>query len=66
MMRQQVRGLRMIGSAAIQAVHVGCGRSSCFVEAGPHPWDVCAAAIIVTEAGGVLADMNGGEFSLSR
>lgn len=31
---------------------------------GPHAWDVCAAASIVTEAGGVLRDMNGDEFTL--
>lgn len=34
LMRKQVRGLRMLGSAAIQAVNVACGRSSAFVEAG--------------------------------
>ena len=37
LMRKNVRGIRMVGAACIQAANVACGRISCFFEAGgPH------------------------------
>ena len=39
--------------AVFSLAQVACGRATCFYEAGPHPWDVCAAAAIIIEAGGV-------------
>lgn len=42
MMKQNLRALRMHGSACNQLAAVACGRTNCFYECGPHPWDVCA------------------------
>lgn len=54
------RGLRRIGSAAIDLAYVACGRFDAFYEYSLNPWDVAAGAIIVNEAGGSVKDFNGG------
>jgi len=53
---EKVRSIRMQGSAAMDMCGVACGRLECFYECGVHPWDIAAATIIVTEAGGVVLD----------
>ena len=63
-MNEGVRGLRMYGSACLALVSVACGLTSCYYESGPHAWDICAGAIIVREAGGVVMDMRGGPLDL--
>jgi myo-inositol-1(or 4)-monophosphatase len=57
---QNTRGIRRIGSAAIDLSYVACGRFEGFYEYSLNPWDVAAGAILVTEAGGVVTDFNGG------
>eukprot|EP00550_Attheya_septentrionalis_P009316 CAMPEP_0198296986 /NCGR_PEP_ID=MMETSP1449-20131203/34839_1 /TAXON_ID=420275 /ORGANISM="Attheya septentrionalis, Strain CCMP2084" /LENGTH=284 /DNA_ID=CAMNT_0043997763 /DNA_START=155 /DNA_END=1009 /DNA_ORIENTATION=+ len=46
------RAIRMGGSAALNCMTVARGSCHAYVEYGPHPWDVCAAIPIVTQAGG--------------
>ena len=55
------RGVRRIGSAAIDLAYVACGRFDAFYEYSLNPWDVAAGAIIVMEAGGSVKDFKGGE-----
>ena len=55
------RGIRRIGSAAIDLAYVACGRFDAFYEYSLNPWDVAAGAIIVMEAGGSVKDFEGGE-----
>ncbi len=55
------RGLRRIGSAALDLAYVACGRFDGFFEYSLHPWDVAAGCVLVKEAGGQLADFSGGE-----
>ena len=55
------RGVRRIGSAAIDLAYVACGRFDAFYEYSLNPWDVAAGAIIVDEAGGSVKDFEGGE-----
>jgi myo-inositol-1(or 4)-monophosphatase len=50
------RGLRRLGSAAIDLAYVACGRFEGFYEYGLNPWDVAAGALIVKEAGGSVTD----------
>lgn len=38
---------------------VATGAVEAFFEIGIHCWDIAAGAVIVTEAGGVLLDVNG-------
>jgi myo-inositol-1(or 4)-monophosphatase len=50
------RGLRRLGSDAIDLAYVACGRFEGFYEYGLNPWDVAAGALIVKEAGGSVTD----------
>jgi len=53
------RGLRRIGSAAIDLAWVACGRFDGFYEYGLSPWDVAAGALLVQNAGGKVSDFRG-------
>ncbi|HPE43966.1 MAG TPA: inositol monophosphatase family protein, partial [Bacteroidales bacterium] len=50
------RGLRRLGSAAVDLAYVACGRFEAFYEYGLNPWDVAAGAFIVQQAGGGVTD----------
>ncbi len=54
------RGIRRLGSAALDLAYVACGRFDAFFEYSLNPWDVAGGAIIVQEAGGKVVDFNGG------
>jgi myo-inositol-1(or 4)-monophosphatase len=58
---RDTRGLRRLGSAALDMAWTACGRVEGFYEYGLNPWDVAAGAIIVQEAGGVVTEFNGGD-----
>lgn len=58
---EQSRGLRRLGSAAIDLAYVACGRFEGFYEYGLNPWDVAAGALLVKEAQGSVTDFRGGE-----
>jgi len=53
-------GVRRMGSAALDLCYVACGRYDGFWELFLWPWDVAAGSLIVTEAGGVVTDLEGG------
>lgn len=53
------RGLRRIGSAAVDLAYVACGRFDSFYEYSLNPWDVAAGAFLVQQAGGKVCDFNG-------
>ncbi len=48
------RGLRRMGSAAVDLAYVACGRVDAFWECGLSIWDVAAGALLVREAGGIV------------
>jgi myo-inositol-1(or 4)-monophosphatase len=52
------RGIRRLGSAAVDLAYVACGRFEAFYEYGLNPWDVAAGALIVKQAGGLVTDFN--------
>jgi myo-inositol-1(or 4)-monophosphatase len=54
-------GLRRLGSAATDIAYIACGRFEAFYEYGLHAWDVAAAALILKQAGGRVADFSGGD-----
>jgi myo-inositol-1(or 4)-monophosphatase len=60
-MMRSTRGLRRLGSAALDMAWTACGRLEGFYEYGLNPWDVAAGAIIVQEAGGMVTEFNGGD-----
>lgn len=51
-----VRDVRRLGSAAYDLSCVAAGLLDGYWELDLHEWDVCAANLIVREAGGVVAD----------
>lgn len=55
------RGVRRMGSAALDLAYVACGRFGAYYESMLNPWDVAAGTLIVREAGGKVSDYNGGE-----
>lgn len=54
-------GLRRHGSAATDLAYVAAGRFDAFFEYDLKPYDVAAGVLLVTEAGGKVADFAGGE-----
>jgi myo-inositol-1(or 4)-monophosphatase len=55
-----VRGLRRMGSAAIDLAYTAAGRLDGFWELHLSPHDVAAGGLLVLEAGGVVRDADGG------
>ncbi len=57
------RGIRRMGSAALDLCHVAQGIFDGFWERGLAPWDTCAAMVICQEAGIKVTDYNGRKYS---
>ena len=56
---QRARGVRRLGSAALDLCYVAAGRFDGFWELQLNPWDFAAGILIVTEAGGAVTDYAG-------
>jgi myo-inositol-1(or 4)-monophosphatase len=56
--------VRRPGSAAIDLSYLAAGRFDGFWEFKLHPWDVAAATLMITEAGGKLTDLQGRPYSI--
>jgi myo-inositol-1(or 4)-monophosphatase len=56
---QGAAGVRRAGAAALDFAYVACGRLDAFWEMGLSPWDMAAGALVVQEAGGLVADLAG-------
>lgn len=54
-------GLRRPGSASLDLAYVAAGRFDGFWEANLKPWDIAAGALLIMEAGGLVADFDGNE-----
>ncbi len=52
------------GPAALDIAWVGAGSADAFYHGGLHCWDMAAGALIVREAGGYVASLDGSEFDL--
>lgn len=53
------RGIRRLGSAAIDFCYVAEGVFDGFWEVHLNPWDMCAGVLLVEEAGGKVTDFSG-------
>jgi myo-inositol-1(or 4)-monophosphatase len=59
------RGARGFGSPALCLAYVAAGRLDAFFERdATYPWDVAAASLMITEAGGRCEDLDGGPLQL--
>ena len=56
---QQASGVRRAGSAALDLAYLAAGRLDGLWELGLAPWDIAAGALLVTEAGGTVTDLQG-------
>ena len=56
---QKCAGVRRAGAAALDLAYVACGRLDAFWELGLSPWDMAAGALLIQEAGGLVADLSG-------
>ncbi len=58
-MMKTCSGVRRAGAAALDLAYVACGRLDAFWELGLSPWDMAAGSLLVTEAGGLVGDLQG-------
>ncbi len=58
---QQTSGLRRPGSAALDLAWMAAGRYDGFFETGLKCWDIAAGTLLITEAGGMVSDLAGGD-----
>jgi myo-inositol-1(or 4)-monophosphatase len=63
----QTRGARAFGCPALCLAYVAAGRLDAFYERdATYAWDVCAASLMITEAGGRCEDLDGGPLNLGH
>jgi myo-inositol-1(or 4)-monophosphatase len=61
------RGARAFGSPALCLAYVAAGRLDAFYERdATYAWDVAAASLMITEAGGRCEDLDGGPLNLAH
>ena len=62
---RECRGVRCVGSPALCLAYVAAGRIEAFLERdATYAWDVGAGALLITEAGGRIEDLDGGPLNL--
>lgn len=60
------RGIRRLGSAALDLCFVACGRFEGFWEENLKPWDTAAGWFIAEEAGALVTDFSGAPYTLNK
>ncbi len=60
------RGVRRLGSAALDICYVACGRFDAFWEQGLKPWDTAAGIRIAREAGAAVTDFSNRPFTVEK
>jgi myo-inositol-1(or 4)-monophosphatase len=60
----RVRDIRRAGAAALDLAWLAAGRLDGYWERGLNPWDWAAGRLLVTEAGGEVADLAGARHGL--
>ena len=59
-------GIRRPGAAALDLAYVAAGWLDGFWEIGLKPWDMAAGALMITESGGLVGDLEGGQEHMQR
>ena len=60
------RGIRRLGSAALDLCFVACGRFEGFWEENLKPWDTAAGWLIAEEAGALVTDFSGEPYDVRK
>ncbi|TFG73192.1 MAG: inositol monophosphatase [Anaerolineales bacterium] len=56
---KHIRTVRGLGSAALNMAYIAAGWTDGYLALNMSPWDQMAAALLITEAGGVVATLSG-------
>ena len=59
-------GVRRTGSSALDLAYVASGRLDGYWAFGLQPWDIAAGSLLIQEAGGLISDLQGGEYYLRQ
>jgi myo-inositol-1(or 4)-monophosphatase len=59
---QKTAGIRRPGAASLDLAYVAAGRIDGFWEIGLNSWDTAAGTLLITEAGGHVGTLSGGEY----
>lgn len=59
------RGMRRLGSAAIDFCYIAKGVFDGYWEVNLQPWDICAGKLIVEEAGGIVSGFKGEKININ-
>ena len=62
---ERSRGIRRLGSAAIDLAYVACGKVEAYYETTLNIWDIAAGILLVEEAGGHVTDFDGSRTMLN-
>lgn len=62
----EARGIRRLGSAALDLAYTAAGRFDGFWEVNLNPWDMAAGMLFVCEAGGKVTDFAGAPTSIYK
>jgi myo-inositol-1(or 4)-monophosphatase len=60
------RGIRRLGSAALDLCFIACGRFDGYWEQNLKPWDTAAGLLIAREAGASVTDFSNSPFSIDK
>lgn len=63
---KQCNDIRRFGAAAPELCYLAMGRVELYFEYLLSPWDFAAASLILTEAGGVLCDLEGNQLTCTE
>jgi myo-inositol-1(or 4)-monophosphatase len=58
---QKTAGLRRPGAASLDLAWTAAGRYDGFFETGLKAWDIAAGCLLITEAGGMVGDLQGND-----
>lgn len=61
---KKARGMRRLGSAAIDFCYLASGVFDGFWEVYLHPWDICGGKLIAEEAGGIVTDFESNSINI--
>jgi myo-inositol-1(or 4)-monophosphatase len=59
-------GVRRMGSASLDLAQVAAGRLDACYGVGLGSWDMAAGALLVSEAGGLVSDLHGGDDFMAK
>mmetsp|Transcript_7783 Transcript_7783/g.12580 ORF Transcript_7783/g.12580 Transcript_7783/m.12580 type:complete len:296 (+) Transcript_7783:315-1202(+) len=63
----RIRGWRILGGCGLALAYVACGRLDAYIEdESPYLWDFSAGSLLVTEAGGFVADPKGSPLDFTK